>query len=116
MEVLLILGGLVSLWVAARVGYRRRLSKWQQNPIGPKPDPMRPGIAEAGALALVLGVLGCGFGVAQFLSPDYSPSTGHWSWLWNSVYAGFGPKGVAAVWLGLGGTLIAVGVGALKRP
>ncbi len=115
MEILLILGGLIGLWVAARLGYRRRLTAWEKNRVGPKPDPMRPGISEAGALALVIGILACGFGLSQLLSPDYKPSTGRWSWLWNSVYANFGVLGVAAVWFGLGATLVAVGVSALRR-
>lgn len=115
MEILLILGGLIGLWVAARLGYRRRLSMWEQNRVAPRPDPMRPGIHEASALCLVIGILSCGFGLIQLLSQDYKPSTGRWSWLWNSVYATFGVPGVAAAWFALGATLVAIGIRTLRR-
>jgi len=93
MEILLLLGGLVTLWIAARVGYRRRVRKWEQKPLGDKPDPMRPGLEELAAFLLVIGILSFGFG---------------------SVHAHLGPIAVAAVWFGLGGTLVASGVTALR--
>jgi hypothetical protein len=115
MEVLLLFAGLISLWVATRLSYKRALRKWELNPIGPKPDPMRPGVPEAGALALVIGVIGCGLGVAQLLSPNYSPRGVRWAWLWKFIYANFGATGVAATLLSLGAILIGIGISALRR-
>jgi len=109
------LGGLVGLWIAARIGYRRRLAKWDGNPLKPKPDPFQPGLEEVGAFLLVLGVLSCAFGFAQFISPDYTRDTSSRAWPWNSMYDSYGTLGVATVWFGLGGILIASGITALRR-